>query len=52
MYILQIFINNKWSEVCDVGFSKAEADVACHQLQYRESVGVGSGGNHDEVDTR
>ena len=31
---LEIFIDDEWGTVCDDGFDRTDADVACHQLGF------------------
>ena len=35
---LEIFLNDQWGTICDDGWSKQDADVACRQLGFSESL--------------
>jgi len=39
---LELFFNGEWGTVWDDHFGRDEADVACRQLGYTESVGFGN----------
>lgn len=39
---IQIYHNDEWGTVCDDGFNKQDADVACRQLNYIDAITYGN----------